>query len=202
MSLDRSEFLKLGAAGALAAFAGGGAATAAAQGPAPAPEGDDIGYVQWGATAELLSVAYWRQAIASEHFTDRAKRRLRAARDADAAHLRRLNAVLGEDAPSDDDFEIELPASAFRSRERILAFGQEVEQRVTGVYLDAVNRVVNPETRLLLGRLLIADTQHIALLRTLANEVVLDGGLRSPIRVETAGEWIDRYLVSPSFPTE
>ena len=49
----------------------------------------------------------------------------------------------------------------------------------------------------LLGRLLIADTGHLALLRTLGGEPVADTGLRASMRVETAGEWIDAYLRTP-----
>lgn len=186
--LDRGEFLRLGAVTALAGVFGG-AASARAQ--SPAPQGDDLGYVQWGATAELLSVAFWERALDEGRFSAKAKRRLTAAREADKEHLERLNAVLGEDAP---EFEIVLPDGAFRTRARILAFGQEIEQRVTGVYLDGVARTTDQETRLLLGRLLVADTQHVSLLRGLANEPLADTGLRTPLRVEPAGEWIDRYL--------
>jgi hypothetical protein len=150
----------------------------------------------------MLSVAFWQRALDDGDFSATAQRRLRAARDADADHLRRLNAVLGEDAPAEDDFTIGLPDSAFLTRARTLGFGKEIEQRVTGVYLDGVARTTDQETRALLGRLLVSDTQHLSLLRSLDNEPVADTGLRTPIRVETAGEWIDRYLVSPAFPTE
>jgi hypothetical protein len=200
LSLDRSEFLRLGAASALAGLLGG-AGTAAAQDPAaPAPQGDDIGYVQWGATAELLSVAFYTQALRSGEFSARVERRLRAARDADREHLAKLNAVLGEDAPTEDDFEIELPARAFRSEARVLNLGMQIETRVTGVYLDGVARTSDQPTRLLLGRLLLSDGQHLTMLRALAGETG-DGGLRNPVRVETAGAWLDRYLRSRSFPT-
>ena len=70
-----------------------------------------------------------------------------------------------------------------------------------GVYLDGVARTTDQETRLLLGRLLVSDGQHLTVLRGLAGEPLADAGLRNPLRVETAGEWIDRYLRSRSFPT-
>ena len=184
----RRDLLRLGAAGAAAAL------VAPAVARAQAPQGDDVGYVQWGATAEMLSVAFWQRAIDGGGFSPRAQRRLRAARDGDADHLRRLNAVLGEDAPTEDDFEIVLPNRAFRTRAGILAFGKEIEERVTAVYLDGVARTTDQETRALLGRLLVADSGHLALLRSLAGEPVADTGLRTPMRVETAGEWIDTYL--------
>ena len=167
----------------------------------PAPKGDDVGYVQWGATAEMLSIAFYTRALDSKQFSDRVERRLRAARQADREHLAKLNAVLGEDAPSEDDFQIELPNRRFRTEARILNFGLEIEQRVTGVYLDGIARTSDQPTRLLLGRLLISDGQHLTMLRGLAGDPQADDGLRNPVRVETAGAWIDRFLVSRSFPT-
>lgn len=198
----RRDLLRLGAAGAAGALVA--PVVAAAQQPAPtptptgpAPQGDDIGYVQWGAMAELLSVAFWRRAIDDGDFSKRAQRRLRAARDNDADHLARLLAVLGDDAPADGDFEVVLPKRAFRTRASILALGKEIETRVTAVYLDGVARAADLQTRALLGRLLVADIGHLALLRSLDGETVADSGLRTPMRVETAGEWIDSYLRIP-----
>lgn len=199
--MNRSEFLRLGAAGALAGLAGGGGTAAAAPLP-PAPKGDDLGYVQWGAMAEMLSVAFWRRALDEGDFSPRVKRRLRALRNADAEHLAKLTAVLGEDAPSEDDFEIALPASAFRTRDRILAFGQDIERRVVGVYLDGVARTSDEPTRLLLGRLLVSDAGHLSVLDGLEGHSIADDGLRNPIRVEQAGAWLDGFITSRSFPTE
>ncbi len=191
----RRDLLRLGAAGAAGALVA--PAVAAAQTPAPTPQGDDIGYVQWGVTAELLSVAFWQRALDDGDFSERAQRRLRTARDNDADHLKRLIAVLGDDAPADGDFEIVLPKRAFRTRASILAFGKEIESRVTAVYLDGIARTTDQATRALLGRLLIADVGHLSLLRSLDGEAVADKGLRTPMRVETAGEWIDSYLRIP-----
>ena len=199
----RSEFLRLGAAGAVAPCSVERAPRLRRpRPPAPAPKGDDIGYVQWGAIAEMLSVAFWQRALDEGDFSRRVERRIRTVRDVDKDHLARLNAVLGEDAPDPDDFVINLPDSAFRTRARILAFGQEIEHRIVGVYLDGVARTTDQETRLLLGRLLVADGQHLSVLRGLAGEPLADTGLPGPQRVAPAGEWIDRFLQSRSFPTE
>jgi hypothetical protein len=175
-------------------------ASAAAPLP-PAPQGDDLGYVQWGATAELLSVAFWTQALARGDFSPRVKRRLGAARDADRAHLAKLSSILGAAAPRADDFELALPAKAFKTRDGILALGEEIEQHVVGVYLDGVARAGDQPTRLLLGRLLVSDTQHLTVLRGLDRQSLADDGLRNPLRIDPAGDWLDRYLRSPSFPT-
>lgn len=196
----RRDLLRLGAAGAAGALVAPAVARAQAPAPtpvAPTPKGDDIGYVQWGVTAELLSIAFWQRALDDGEWSKRAQRRLRAARDNDANHLARLMTVLGEDAPAEGDFEIVLPNAPFKTRARILAFGKEIEERVTAVYLDGIARTQDEATRALLGRLLVADAGHLALLRSLDGEPVADAGLRTPMRVETAGEWIDSYLRVP-----
>lgn len=198
----RRDLLRLGAAGAAGALVAPAVARAQQPAPTPAPvaptpKGDDIGYVQWGATAELLSVAFWQRALDDGDWSARATRRLRTARDNDADHLRRLIAVLGDDAPTEDDFEIVLPNRPFRTRASILAFGKEIEERVTAVYLDGIARTSDEATRALLGRLLVSDVGHLGLLRTLGGEPVADKGLRTSMRVETAGEWIDSYIRTP-----
>jgi hypothetical protein len=200
-NLDRGEFLRLGAAGAVAGVLGRGGVAVAAP-PPPTPQGDDMGFVQWGAVAEMVSVAFWRRALDEGDFSDRIQRRLRAARDADREHLARLSAVLGDDAPKEEDFEIALPDAAFKTRARILAFGLEIEQRVTGVYLDGVTRTTDQQTRLLLGRLLVSDAGHLSVLRGLDGRTIADSGLRNPVSVESAGDWVDRFIRSRSFPTE
>lgn len=203
MALDRNQFLRLGAASVLAG-ALGRAGVAAAQEPTasgPTPEGEDIAYVQWGATAEMVSIAYYTRALESGAFSKRVERRLHGAREADRKHLAKLNAVLGEDAPTDEDFEITLPASAFRTRARILRLGTDIEQRVTGVYLDGITRSTDEETRLLLGRLLLADSQHLTMLEGLAGRRLNVVGLRNPVRISEASPWLDRFLRSRSFPT-
>jgi Ferritin-like domain len=200
-NLDRGEFLRLGAVGAVAGLLGHGGIAAAAP-PPPTPQGDDLGFVQWGAVAEMVSVAFWRRALADGDFSERVRRRLRAARDTDREHLARLTAVLGDDAPKEEDFEITLPDAAFKSRARIFALGLEIEQHVTGVYLDGVTRTTDQQTRLLLGRLLVSDSGHLSVLRGLDGQAIADSGLRNPVSVESAGDWVDRFIRSRSFPTE
>ena len=83
----RSEFLRLGAAGAVAGLLGGAARRSRRpprrRRPRRGAKGDDIGYVQWGAIAEMLSVAFWQRALDDGGFSRRVERRIRAARDAD-----------------------------------------------------------------------------------------------------------------------
>src|SRR4051794_33279170 len=108
--MDRGQFLRLGLAGAVgtagagllagpAAAAGAGLLAGPAAGalPAPAPAGDDVGYLAFGGVAELTSRAWYRRALTVHGFSAGERRRLSAAASAKAAHLQRINAVLGPD---------------------------------------------------------------------------------------------------------
>ena len=193
--VDRGQFLRLGAVGALAAVTGAVAVPAAsAAGPAPAPVGDDLGFVQWAATAELVTVAYWDRALAERGFGGQAQRWMTAMRAADADHLAKLSAVLGDSAPSDRDFKVVLPKRKLASRAAAIAFGEELEEHMLRVLLGAVSQAVDPGTRLLLAQILVNDTQHLDSLRQLAGEPSAFAGLRGPLELEPAGEWLDAYL--------
>src|SRR5919202_2837503 len=119
MQLNRGQFLRLGLAGPATA-AGGGllARPAFAALPAPAPAGDDVGYLSFGAVAEQTSRAWYRRALTVKGFSAGERRRLTAAAKAKGAHLRRINAVLGADAILPGDFDANFRASSFASRAR------------------------------------------------------------------------------------
>lgn len=193
--LDRSQFLRLGAAGALATLTGATIApVATAQGPAPTPQGDDIGYVQWAATAELVSVGFWDRALDADRFDDVVAKRMTAMRDADREHLGALTAVLADEAPTTDDFAIVLPRKAFASRDGIIALGSDIEESITRAYLAGVAGTLDPPTRLLLGKLLVQDVQHLDALRELGGTSSAYAGQRGPLELEQAGQWLDRHL--------
>ncbi len=91
--LDRGAFLRRGMAAALAASLTGAARAEAA---AITPAGDDVGFLQWGATAELVSLAFYDRALNASRswrsgaFSRAERRRLTLARAGDADHQRRL----------------------------------------------------------------------------------------------------------------
>jgi Ferritin-like domain len=187
--LSRGELLRLGAAGALLT-----AAPAHAAGPPPAPQGDDIGFLQWGATAELVSVAFWDRALEADAFGARVRRWMTAMRTADRQHLTALSTVLADEAPTEQDFEVVLPRRAFGSRAGILALGAEIEESITRAYLAGVTEAIDPATRLLLGKLLVQDVAHLDAVRSLDGSPSAFAGQRAPLGLEQAGEWLDRHL--------
>lgn len=200
-SVPRKDFLRLAAAGLGAAAAGSLAAPRVARAVAPTPVGDDLGYVQFGAVAELVSEAFYRRALRDgKGWTHGERRRLRIAREGDIHHLRRLNALLGADAVQRDDYEVVFPTGTFSTRARILAQGLRLERLIVGVYLDGVTNTADPGTRELLGRLVAADSRHLAGLEELGSGTAASTGLPGVTYLENASAELDDYLRLTSFP--
>lgn len=197
--MNRGQFLRLGVAGAAAAAGAGAlAAPAGAALPVPAPQGDDVGYLSFGAVGELTSLAWYRRALRVRGFSAGERRRLTAAATAKRAHIARINTALGADALQPGDFAANFPASSVASRDRALALGHELEDLLVGVYVNGAAFARDAATRLLLGRLLTYDAQQLAWMRGLTGE--LPGtGLPSPATLEQAGARLDRLVTTPSF---
>ncbi len=53
---------------------------------------------------------------------------------------------------------------------------------------------LDPATRLLLGQLVVNETQHIDSLRALSGKPGPSARLRDPLGLEPAGLWLDRFL--------
>jgi hypothetical protein len=197
--MNRGQFLRLGLAGA-AATAGAGvlAGPAAAALPVPKPQGDDVGYLSFGAVGELTSLAWYRQALRVRGFSAGERRRLTAAATAKRNHIGRINAALGADALSPGDFTAAFPASRLQSRDRAIALGREIEGLLVGVYLNGAAFARDSATRLLLGRLLTYDAQQLAWIRGLTGGLA-GAGLPNPATLEAAGATLDGLVTTPSF---
>src|SRR3954447_17854905 len=118
VALSRKGFLTLGTAGVATAAAGAlgpGAALAAPQ--PPAPQGDDLGCLAFGAVAEGATRAFYHQALAAPGLFDASeRRRLTQAGRAKREHVVRLAAAMGPDAVGGGDFDTDLPKSSFATR--------------------------------------------------------------------------------------
>jgi hypothetical protein len=198
--MNRGQFLRLGLAGA-AGTAGAGllAGRAAAALPAPAPKGDDVGYLSFGAVAEQTSRAWYRRALTVKGFTAGERRRLTAGAKAKGEHLQRINAVLGPDAILPGDFDASFPETAFASPARAVALGAEIEDLLVSVYLTGAAFAADSATRLLLGRLLAFDAQQLAWIRGMSGGLPATG-LAVPQTIEQAGAALDRLVTTPNFP--
>jgi hypothetical protein len=196
--LSRGAFLRVGAS----ALAGGAVAagTALAAPTPPAPQGDDLGFLAFGAVGERASLTFYRTALRTPGLFSAAERRsLDAARLAKRSHVARINSVLGEGAVSAGDFEFELPERSFTTRARAIELGAGLEELLVGVYLDGTGYAADPGTRLLVARLLTVDGQLLAVLRTMSGGAPAPG-LPNPIGTDQAGDALDKLLTVPGSP--
>lgn len=194
-SIDRAQFLRLGALGVGTGLVSAPVATAAT----PAPKDDDIGFIQFGAVAELVSLKFFRMARQAPAVNGAPQQRLAQARDAKLRQFWMLNGILGTDAIQADDFEIVMPQEDFATRDGVLALGEEIEALLVGTYLSGVHNTEDRATRLLLGQLLAYDAQLLTWIRERR-------GARNPARMpvpvslEEAGPKLDRFLAIPGVP--
>jgi hypothetical protein len=201
MELSRSAFLRLGATGMATAAGGMLGAGAALGAPPPAtPQGDDVGFLAFGAVGERAALAFYRRALKTPGLFNAAERReLVHARGAKVQHLTKINAVLGSDAVASNDFEFDLPKTAFSTRGRAVSLGESLEGLLVGVYLNGAGYAADPGTRLLVARLLTVDGQLLGALRAMVGKPVATG-LPIPLDTQQAGDALDKLLTVPGSP--
>jgi ferritin-like protein len=202
IELDRGDFLRLGAGGIIGGAATGLlAAPARAQLPAPTPQGDDVAFLSFATVAEAASRDFYRAAYkqAGTGLTAVQRRHINRVASAKRAHIVRLDAALGTDAPMSSDFVTVLPKGAVDSKARIVALGAQLETLLVRVYLNGVGYAQDAATRLFLGRLLTYDAEQLAWLRRAAGHAS-PAGLLSPIDLEPAADVLDQFLSTPDFP--
>ncbi len=193
---DRRAFL-LGGLGA--AVGGFGALRPGHALAAPTPQGDDIAHVQLGVVGKLVALAC-ADRIGRPGLLRPAERRLMGSiRAADARHLNALLPLLGEDAPSAEDFSFVFPRHALRDADRALQLMGTVERLVIRALLGGVAAATDPGTRVLLGGIAAADATHLTGLLAAQDRPTVEDRLPTPLTIERASERLDRYLRTPGF---
>jgi hypothetical protein len=164
------------------------------------PQGDDLGFLAFGAVAEGASRVFYRTALATPGLFDAGeRRRLAQARKTKREHIIRLSAAMGPDAVGPGDFAVDLPKSSFATRDKALALGASLEELLVGVYLDGAAYAADPGTRLLIARLLTADGQLLGALHAMAGKPV-GQGLPDPLSTDDAGAALDKLITVPGSP--
>lgn len=197
--LTRGGLLRAGAAGAFAVAVLPAGARAAL--PTPTPVDDDIGFLQFAVLTERTALVCYRDCLMMKGvWTADERRQLQGAVKQKLLHEQRITAALTTDAPLPDDYDIELPRSAFRTRGGALSLAQSLERLLVGVYVNAAAFSADGATRLFVARLLSADARQLAAVSVLAGGPAA-AGLPEPIDLEAAGAQLDRYLTVNGYPT-
>lgn len=179
------------------------AASAHAQAPAPpiAPQGDDVGYLQFAAVAERVNLTYLRELRSARWLTrsERAVvvRAIAAKRETTMA----LEMALGADAPQPGDFVAVFPQGALKHRRAGLQRGTRLQRLIVQTLVGGAPFVADAGTRVLLTRVVSADSTQLSLWHRLSGDETV-GGLPTSVDLQTAGDLLDRYLTQPSAPQQ
>jgi hypothetical protein len=192
---------RLAAAAATVALLGAASATAHAAAPPIAPQGDDAGYLQFAAVAERVDLAYLRDLRTARWLTASERALLRRAIAAKRTTTSHLELALGADAPQPGDNIATFPKSALRHRRAGLERAVRLQRLIVQTLVGGVPFVADPGTRLLLTRVVSADTAQLSMLHGLTGDRSV-GGLPSGLDLDLAGRRLDRYLSQPAAPDQ
>ena len=169
--------------------------------PAPTPQDDDVSYLSFAATAERASRDVYRAAYkqAGAGWSRAERSHLNRVGSAKRAHILRIDAALGADAPLPGDFVTVLAPDAVATKAKALALLRQLETLLVRVYLNGVGYASDPvdaavprppaDLRRAGARLAVAEAGEAA-----------PTGLSNPIDLEAAAEALDGFLSTPDFP--
>ncbi len=183
-NLSRARFLRRGTTGGLVLVVGGTALAAAACGDDDSGSGatttaastaaapvDDAAIGALAATAELLAIDFYSQAIDSGLFKADQLAYMQAARMNEQDHYDALAEVLGADAPKDLTFMY--PDGTFASAGSIAETGIALETAFVGAYMGAVPALSDNGLRKVAAQIGANEAQHL----TVLNSIGADGAL-------------------------
>jgi hypothetical protein len=189
--IGRARLLAVGAGAAVAAVAGPLAPAQAA----PEPQGDDLGFVGFAATTELVLLSLYARALEAGVLSRAERAAVQRMREDDLRHYTALVPLLGEAAPVASSFEVRFRGRTFSSARSILLEAVALERLLVGTLLTGLATTQDDETRLLLARVLQSDSFHLAAAQsTLRGGLAFPPSLPRPLSLEDSGAKLDAYL--------
>jgi hypothetical protein len=167
---NRAQFLARGAKGGLALVAGGlllGVADGTALGATTA----DADIAKLAATAELLAIDFYSQAIASKQLKGDELAYLVGAKANEEAHYAALKGVLKSATPTGLKFKY--PNGAFASRRAIGMLGEALETAFVGAYMGAVTAFKSNELKGVAAEIGACESRHLSVLTNIGANVIV-----------------------------
>ena len=166
----RAQFLSRGAKGGLALVAGG-LVLGVAEGTAFGAVTADADIAKLAATAELLAIDFYTNAISSGKLKGDELSYLAGAKGNEVAHYDALKGVLGKATPAGLKFKY--PAGSFGSRHSIGALGMALETAFVGAYMGAVTAFKSNELKGVAAEIGACESRHLSVLTNIgANAIV------------------------------
>jgi hypothetical protein len=168
---SRAQFLSRGFKGGVALVAGG-SVLSLAQGTAfGASTTGDTDIAKLAATAELLAIDFYTQAIASKKLKGDEAAYLVGALQNEKAHYAALKGVLGSAAPSGLKFKY--PAGSFASRKSIGMLGEALETAFVGAYMGAVTALKSNELKGVAAEIGACESRHLSVLTNIGSGAIV-----------------------------
>lgn len=166
----RAQFLTRGARGGIALVAGG-AVLGIAQGTAFGAITSDADIAKLAATAELLAIDFYTNAIASKQLKGDELAYLAGAKANEVAHYNALKGVLKSATPAGLKFKY--PAGSFASRHSIGKLGEALETAFVGAYMGAVTALSSNELKGVAAEIGACESRHLSVLTNIASNSIV-----------------------------
>ncbi len=157
----RAQFLSRGAKGGLVLVAGG-SLLAIGDGVALGATTTDADIAKLAATAELLAIDFYTQAIASKKLKGDELSYLVGAKENEVAHYDALKGVLKSATPTGVKFTY--PMGSFASRTSIGKLGEALETAFVGAYMGAVTALKSNELKGVAAEIGACESRHLSVL--------------------------------------
>jgi Ferritin-like domain len=166
----RAQFLTRGARGGIALVAGG-VVLGVAEGTAFGAITSDADIAKLAATAELLAIDFYTNAINSKQLKGDELSYLAGAKANEVAHYNALKGVLKSATPANLKFKY--PAGSFASRTSIGKLGEALETAFVGAYMGAVTALMSNELKGVAAEIGACESRHLSVLTNIAaNSIV------------------------------
>jgi ferritin-like protein len=166
----RAQFLSRGAKGGLALVAGG-LVLGVADGTALGATTTDADIAKLAATAELLAIDFYGNAIASKQLKADELSYLVGAKANEEAHYAALKGVLGAATPKGLKFMY--PKGSFASRASIGKLGEALETAFVGAYMGAVTSLKSNDLKGVAAEIGACESRHLSVLTNIASNAIV-----------------------------
>jgi hypothetical protein len=170
MGTTRAQFLSRGARGGIALVAGG-LVLGVAEGTALGAVTSDADIAKLAATAELLAIDFYANAIKSGQLKGDELSYLAGAQANEKAHYAALKGVLGSATPAGLKFMY--PKGSFSSRTSIGKLGQALETAFVGAYMGAVTALKSNDLKGVAAEIGACESRHLSVLTNIAANAIV-----------------------------
>lgn len=166
----RAQFLTRGARGGVALVAGG-ALLGLAEGTAFGAASTDVDIAKLAATAELLAIDFYTNAISSKKLKGDELSYLAGAKGNEVDHYNALKGVLKSATPAGLKFTY--PSGSFASRKAIGMLGMALETAFVGAYMGAVTALQSNELKGVAAEIGACESRHLSVLTNIGSNAIV-----------------------------